>query len=126
MNEIQGSDTAPVGSLTHRVGRGFLLGLGILLAIAALAILLNAALFHIFDNAQQWQEWRTEHYWLLLTWRLLLYTALTVAWLKLKARLPKPERLKSQKRLLKIELLVVVLILLVELSKFLLLRGGAL
>jgi hypothetical protein len=76
----------------------------------------------MFDNVQQW---RTDHYWPLLAWRLMLYTLLAVAWFKLKARLTESERLKSRNRLLKIEILVALLVLLIELSKVLLQPGGA-
>lgn len=126
MIDIQDPVAAPGRSLTRRVGRGMLIGLGILFAISILAVLLNAALLVMFDNAQQWQAWRTDHYWSLFTWRLTLYAALAVAWLNLKARLPQSERTKRRKGLLKIEVMVVLLFLMVELSKALFQTGGAL
>jgi len=98
--------------------------LAILVAITALALLLNAAFLQLFDNIQQWQEWRANHYWHLLAWRLTLYTVLTVTWFKLKARLPKSELQQSRKRLLKVEAMVVLLVLLIEVSKVLLQPGG--
>lgn len=113
-------------SSAHRMGRRIALGASVLLAISALAVLLNAALLDMLNDIQQWQQWRADNYWRLLAWRLTLYIALAVAWVKLKARLPEPERLKSRNRLLKIEILVVLLILLIELSKVLLKPGGAL
>jgi len=126
MSDIQEPVRAPKRSLSQRVGRGFLLGLSLLIAFSILAVLLNMALVSVFENADEWEEWRTEHYWPLLAWRLMIYSALTVTWLKLKARQPKSERLKSRKHFLQIELLVVVLILLVEISKFAFQTGGAL
>lgn len=124
MIKPQAPAAIPSRSLAHRMGRRVLIGLSILLAVSVLAVLLNTALLRMFDNIQHWQEWRTDHYWLLLAWRLTLYIALAVAWVKLKARLPEPERLKSRNRLLKVEVLVVLLVLLIELSKVLLKPGG--
>lgn len=126
MTDIQDPVAVPNHSLSRRVGWRLLIGFGVLLAVITLAIALNAALLRMFDNIQQWQEWRTDHYWLLLAWRLMLYTLLAVAWFKLKARLTESERLKSRNRLLKIEILAALLALLIELSKVLLQLGGAL
>lgn len=83
-------------------------------------VLLNAVLMSMFDSAEQWQAWRVDNYWPLLTWRLMLYIALTVAWLKLKAHLPQSKR----KGLLKIEVMVVLLFAMVEMSKVLYQAGG--
>lgn len=124
MSDIQEPVATPKRSLPQRVGRGFTLGLGLLIAFTIMAVLLNMALLSMFENAHEWEEWRIDHYWALLAWRLMIYTALTVTWLKLKARQPKSEHLKSRKHFLKIELLVVVLILLVEISKFAFQTGG--
>ncbi len=120
MTDIQDPVAAPNRSLTRRVGRGILVVLGTLLATTALVVLLNAALMSMFDSAAQWQAWRVDNYWPLLTWRLMLYIALTVAWLKLKARLP----LSRRKGLLKIEVMVILLFVMIELSKAFLPSGG--
>lgn len=125
MTDMQDPIAVPKHSLTRQIGQCLLIGFGILLAVATLAVVLNATLLRMFDNVQQWQEWRTDHYWPLLAWRLMLYTLLAVAWFKLKARLTESERLKSRNRLLKIEILVALLVLLIELSKVLLQPGGA-
>ena len=111
--------------MNRRIGRGILIGLGVLLTIFALVVLMSATLLRLFDSVQQWQQWRADYYWSLLAWRLLLYSALTVGWLKLKARLCEPERLNRRRRLLKIEILFVFLVLLIELSKALFQTGGA-
>ena len=110
--------------MNRRIGRGILIGLGVLLTIFALVVLMSATLLRLFDSVQQWQQWRADYYWSLLAWRLLLYSALTVGWLKLKARLCEPERLNSRRRLLKIEILFVFLVLLIESSKVLFQTGG--
>ncbi len=124
MTNMQEPTAAPNRSLARRVGRSLLLVMGVLLATTALAALLSAVLMSVFDNAEQWQAWRTDHYWPLFAWRLMLYIALAVAWLKLKARLPQSERTRRRKGLLKIEVMVILLVLMVELSKVLFQAGG--
>ena len=121
---MQEPAAAPNRSLARRVGRSILLVLGALFATTALGVLLTTVLMSVFDSAEQWQAWRTDHYWPLFTWRLMLYIALIVAWLKLKARLPQSERTKRRKGLLKIEVMVILLVLMVELSKVLFQAGG--
>ncbi|MBI6907057.1 hypothetical protein [Pseudomonas palleroniana] len=120
MTDIQDPVAAPNRSLTRRVGRGILLVLGTLLVTTVLVVLLSAVLMSVFDSAEQWQAWRVDNYWPLFTWRLMLYIALTVAWLKLKARLP----LSKRKGLLKIEVMVILLFVMIELSKAFLPSGG--
>jgi|LNAP01.1.fsa_nt_gb succinate dehydrogenase hydrophobic anchor subunit len=124
MSNMQEPAAAPNRSLARRVGRSILLVLGALFATTALGVLLTTVLMSVFDSAEQWQAWRTDHYWPLFTWRLMLYIALIVAWLKLKARLPQSERTKRRKGLLKIEVMVILLVLMVELSKVLFQAGG--
>ena len=124
MSNMQEPVAAPNRSLARRVGRSILLVLGALFATTALGVLLTTVLMSVFDSAEQWQAWRTDHYWPLFTWRLMLYIALIVAWLKLKARLPQSERTKRRKGLLKIEVMVILLVLMIELSKVLFQAGG--
>jgi len=124
MSNMQEPAAAPNRSLARRVGRSILLVLGALFATTALGVLLTTVLMSVFDSAEQWQAWRTDHYWPLFTWRLMLYIALIVAWLKLKARLPQSERTKRRKGLLKIEVMVILLVLMIELSKVLFQAGG--
>lgn len=124
MSNMQEPAAAPNRSLARRVGRSILLVLGALFATTALGVLLTTVLMSVFDSAEQWQAWRTDHYWPLFTWRLMLYISLIVAWLKLKARLPQSERTKRRKDLLKIEVMVILLVLMVELSKVLFQAGG--
>ncbi|EPJ76301.1 hypothetical protein [Pseudomonas sp. CFT9] len=126
MTDIQDPVAAPNRSLTRRVGWGILLVLGTLLVTTALVVLLSAVLMSVFDSAEQWQAWRVENYWPLFTWRLMLYIALTVAWFKFKVRLSNSERSKRRKGLLKIEIMVILLFLMVELSKVLYQAGGVL
>ena len=111
--------------MNRRIRHSILIGLGVFLAVLILAVSMSAALLRLIDSVQQWQQWRADYYWPLLAWRLLLYAALTVVWLKLKARLCKLQRLSSRGHLLKIEMLFVFLVLLIELSKVLFQNGGA-
>ena len=111
--------------MNRRIGYSILIGLGVALAVFALVMSMSATLLRLFDSVQQWQQWRADYYWPLLAWCLLLYAALTVGWLKIKARLCEPQRLSSRGRLLKIEILFVFLVLLIELSKVLFQNGGA-
>ena len=126
MTDIQTPAATVNRSLPRRIGQGMLICLAILVALTALVLLLNAVFLRFFNNIQQWQEWRADHYWHLLAWRLTLYTVLAVTWFKLKTHLSKSELQQSHKRLLKVEIMVVLLALLIEVSKMLLQPGGVL
>lgn len=110
-------------SLTRRVGRGILLVLRVLLATTAIVVLLSAILMSVFDSAEQWQVWRTDHYWPLFTWRLMLYVALIIAWIKLKARWTHSKRTDARK-LRRLEIMVILLFVMIELSKAFIPSGG--
>lgn len=114
----------PRRSMARRVIRGTLVTVICLFLLSALAIILNAVLFRFFGGVQAWQEWRIDHYWHLLAWRLALYTGLAITWFKLKTRLPEQDAKQSNKRLRKVEVLVVLLVLLIELSKLAFQPGG--
>lgn len=125
MNNPHNFNSVPMQRLIGRLGRALVIGLGVLLVITVLTALLGYAFTRMFDSAQQWQAWRTDHYWGLLTWRLMLYTVIVFVWLKLKARLPESARWRYRKRLAKIEVLFTLLILLAELSRVLFQPGSA-
>jgi len=110
--------------LVRRAGRGILIALAVLLANTAVAVFISSVLMSVFDSAEQWQAWRTDNYWLLLCWRLMLYMAITYAWLKLKYRLPQSDRTKHRRSILKIEVMLMILVLMIELSKAVFLAGG--
>jgi len=111
-------------SVVRRAGRGILIALAVLLANTAVAVFISSVLMSVFDSAEQWQAWRTYNYWLLLCWRLMLYMAITYAWLKLKYRLPQSDRTKHRRSILKIEVMLMILVLMIELSKAVFLAGG--
>jgi len=111
-------------SVVRRAGRAILIALTVLLATTAVAVFISSVLMSVFDSAEQWQAWRTDNYWLLLCWRLMLYMAITYAWLKLKYRLPQSDRTKHRRSILKIEVMLMILVLMIELSKAVSLAGG--
>ena len=123
MTDIQDPVGSSGRSLTRRVGRGILLVLSVLLATTAIVVLLSAILMSVFDSAEQWQVWRTDHYWPLFTWRLMLYVALIIAWIKLKARWAHSKRTDARK-LRRLEIMVILLFVMIELSKAFIPSGG--
>lgn len=123
MTDIQDPVDSSGRSLTRRVGRGILLVLSVLLATTAIVVSLSAILMSVFDSAEQWQVWRTDHYWPLFTWRLMLYVALIIAWIKLKARWTHSKRTDARK-LRRLEIMVILLFVMIELSKAFIPSGG--
>ncbi|MBF8791545.1 hypothetical protein IRZ70_01845 [Pseudomonas monteilii] len=93
--------------------RGVFLSLAMLLVSVILGII---AVNHIgvFDT---WLKWREGNYLPLLAWRLALYGSIVFAWLKLKARLPQEESEQRSKGTQRIELLVLLLFVIIEISK---------
>lgn len=124
MIDTRRSSNASNRSVVRRTGRAILIALAVLLANTTVAVLLSSVLMRVFDSAEQWQAWRTDNYWLLLCWRLMLYMAMAYAWLKLKYRLPQSERTKQRRGFFKIEVMVVILVLMVEVSKAVSQAGG--
>ena len=124
MIDTRRSSNASNRSVVRRTGRAILIALAVLLANTAVAVLLSSVLMRVFDSAEQWQAWRTDNYWLLLCWRLMLYMAMAYAWLKLKYRLPQSERTKQRRGFFNIEVMVVILVLMVEVSKAVSQAGG--
>lgn len=123
MTDTQDPVTTAERSQTRRVGRGILLALSVLLATTAIVVLLSAILMSVFDSTEQWQAWRTDHYWPLFTWRLMLYVSLIIAWIKLKARWTQSKRTDARK-LRRLEIMVILLFVMIELSKAFLPSGG--
>ncbi|KYC16509.1 MULTISPECIES: hypothetical protein [unclassified Pseudomonas] len=68
----------------------------------------------VFDT---WLKWREGNYLPLLLWRLALYGSIVFAWVKLKARLPGNEEGLSSKGVQRIELLILLLFVIIEISK---------
>lgn len=123
MTDIQDPVGSSGRSLTRRVGRGILLVLSVLLATTAIVVLLSAILMSVFDSAEQWQAWRTDHHWPLFTWRLILYVSLVIAWIKLKGRWTQSKQTDARK-LRRLEIMVILLFVMIELSKAFIPSGG--
>lgn len=124
MTEYQDPVATSGRSQTRRVVRWIMLVLCTLLPATALMVLLSAVLLSVFDSAEQWQAWRTDHYWILTTWRLVVYAFLVASWLKLKARLSQSKRIEARKEFRKLEVMVILLFVMIELSKAFLPSGG--
>ncbi|SDG71202.1 hypothetical protein SAMN05216603_103134 [Pseudomonas benzenivorans] len=104
-------------STARKVVVWLLASLGMIVLLSILAVLLGTVIMQLFGSVEQWRQWRVENYWLLLAWRLCLYTVLVMFWLQLKARLPKVAPGSTRNRLIRAEVMVVLLVLLIELSK---------
>ena len=107
------SKTALLSLIFRIAGIGFL----VLCALSALVIVLGPLLFRDPEDFLRWQAWRIESYGYLLTWRLFLYSVLVVAWLKLKARLGLDSSSSERKQVRRIETLMILLLLMIELVK---------
>jgi len=89
----------------------------VLLVLSVVAMVITVALLRLFGSMEAWEQWRANHYAILLTWRLMLYVGLAFAWFKLKARLPEQARMTHSKRLRRVEILVALLVALIEVSR---------
>lgn len=92
---------------------GMLLSVVMLLLSVLLGII---AIKHLglFDT---WLKWREGNYLPLLLWRLALYSSIVFAWVKLKARMPGAEEGQPSKGTQRIEFLVLLLFVIIEISK---------
>ncbi|MDZ4020576.1 hypothetical protein [Pseudomonas sichuanensis] len=91
---------------------------GLLLSIILLvfSMLLGFIAVNHLGVFETWLKWRESNYLSLLAWRLTLYGGIIYAWMKLKARLPGVEAGQPSKAQ-RIEFLVLLLFLIVEISK---------
>lgn len=100
-------------TLIKQVGIGLLISLIMLLASVALGVI---ALNHlgVFEN---WLRWRSDNYLLLLAWRVFLYAVVFVGWLKVRDRLPLDQSDVTSNRRRRVEGLVVLLFVVIEVAK---------
>lgn len=122
MPDVQPPNPAAIPSMIKRLLRSVGIGLLTLFVISIGTLLFSALLMHVFDDVEQFHQWREDNYGYLLAWRLTLYSVVTLFWLKLKARLSLS--MHQRKRLRRAEFLVVLLLLLVELNKAFFQSGG--
>lgn len=92
---------------------------GVLLSVAMLLLSLLLGIIAVkhlgvFDT---WLMWREGNYLPLLLWRLALYCSIVFTWVKLKARLPGTEEGQPSKGTQRIEFMVLLLFVIIEISK---------
>lgn len=92
---------------------------GVLLSVVMLllSVLLGIIAINHLGIFDTWLKWREGNYLPLLLWRLALYSSIVFAWVKLKARLPGTEEGQSSKGIQRIEFLVLLLFVIIEISK---------
>lgn len=100
-------------TLLKRVTIGLLISLIMLVASVVLAVI---ALNHlgVFEN---WLSWRGDNYLMLLAWRVFLYSVVIVGWLKVRDRLPLDQSDVASNRRRRIEVLVILLFVIIEIAK---------
>ncbi|CAI8955934.1 hypothetical protein [Pseudomonas soli] len=86
----------------------------ILLVFSVLLGIIAVNHLSVFDS---WLKWREGNYLPLLLWRLALYGSIVFAWVKLKARLPRTEAGQTSKGTQRIEFLVLLMFVIIEISK---------
>lgn len=89
-------------------------GVVVIVVMLLLSVLIGIIAVNHLGVFETWLKWREGNYLPLLLWRLTLYGSIVFAWQKLKARLPGTKAGKSAQR---IELLVLLLFVIIELSK---------
>ena len=94
-----------------------LLGGVALSVVMLLSVLLGIIAVNHLGVFDTWLKWREGNYLPLLHWRLALNGSIVFAWLKLKARLPGAEDGQPSKGTQRIEFLVLLLFVIIEISK---------
>ncbi|WP_252090617.1 hypothetical protein [Pseudomonas sp. MWU13-3659] len=92
---------------------------GVVLSVVmlVLSVLLGIIAVNHLGAFDTWLKWREGNYLPLLLWRLALYGSIVFAWLKLKARLPGAESGQPSRGTQRIEFLVLLLFVIIEISK---------
>ncbi|PWU28672.1 hypothetical protein DK254_22975 [Pseudomonas sp. RW407] len=105
--------------ITKKTGllKGLVIGLALTLGLILVSIVISMIVINHLGGLEQWLNWREDNYLWLLVWRICLYLILATFWLKLKARMPPLEPGPTKSRMLRIELLVALLAVVIELVK---------
>ncbi|KNX79205.1 hypothetical protein DA83_17780 [Pseudomonas sp. 250J] len=92
---------------------------GVVLSVVMLllSVLLGIIAINHLGVFDTWLKWREGNYVPLLLWRLTLYGTIVFGWLKLKAHLPGTEAVQASKGTQRIEFLVLLLFVIIEISK---------
>lgn len=86
-------------------------------ATFVLAVMLTLLVKETFGDFEQYREWQEAHLLQLFLWRLCMYTGLAIGWLKIRRRLASTQDAgETRKRLVRCELLVVVLVSIFEIK----------
>ncbi|MBC2659063.1 hypothetical protein H7A76_26800 [Pseudomonas sp. MSSRFD41] len=91
-------------------------GLALCVFLMIVCVVISLIALNNLGAMETWSTWRSNNYLTMLLWRLLLYSLIVVAWLRLKRQLPSPSA-QAQKRLIRVEGLVLMLFLVLEISK---------
>lgn len=105
-----------VGKKAHPL-KVLLGGVVVSMVILLLSVLLGIIAVNHLGVFETWLRWREGNYLSLMLWRLALYGGIVFAWLKLKARLPVSGAAGPSKRIQRIEFLVLLLFVIIEISK---------
>lgn len=92
-------------------------GIFLSLAMLLLSVILGIIAVNHIGEFDTWLKWREGNYLPLLIWRLALYSSIVFAWLKLKGRLPQEDSDRRSKATQRIEFLVLLLFMIIEISK---------
>ncbi|NNJ17048.1 hypothetical protein CSV86_018615 [Pseudomonas putida CSV86] len=92
-------------------------GVVLSVVILLLSVLLGIIAINHLGVFDAWLKWREGNYLPLLLWRIVLYGIIVFGWLKLKARLPGTEAGQPSKGTQRIEFLVLLLFVIIEISK---------
>ncbi|CAH0650543.1 MAG: hypothetical protein ACTIOG_00550 [Pseudomonas helleri] len=92
-------------------------GVALSVVMLLLSVLLGIIAVNHLGVFDTWLKWREGNYLPLLLWRLALYGSIVFAWLKLKARLPGTGDGQPSKGAQRVEFLVLLLFVIIEISK---------
>ncbi|MCT5270383.1 hypothetical protein LZL16_33735, partial [Pseudomonas aeruginosa] len=96
---------------TRKLLGQLLVGVLMVVGLAVLGTLLSLFALNHFGGIQGLEAWRQSNYWSLFAWRALLYSALAIAWFRLKQRQRKELSAHERQRIRRIEILVLLLVL---------------
>ncbi|ASE21879.1 hypothetical protein D3X12_29105 [Pseudomonas protegens] len=91
-------------------------GLALCVLLMIVCVVISLIALNNLGAMESWSAWRSNNYLTMLLWRLFLYSLIVVVWLRLKRQLP-PSSTQAQKRLIRVEGLVLMLFLVLEVSK---------
>ncbi|WP_430446292.1 MAG: hypothetical protein ACQZ2J_01950 [Pseudomonas piscis] len=91
-------------------------GLALCVFLMIVCVVISLIALNNLGAMETWSTWRSNNYLTMALWRLFLYSLIVFVWLRLKRQLPPPSA-QAQKRLIRVEGLVLMLFLVLEVSK---------